>query len=148
MIYNLISLAGIVILILIAWILSENKKNINYKTVLYGLGIQFFIAAFIFLFPIGSKIFLTLNNIFLEILNSSTAGANFLFGPLALPPGSSDGSGQISIGFILAFQVFPVIIFFSALMSVLYYFNIIPRLINFLSRVFSKYFGNSPVGNQ
>lgn len=139
MIYNLISFCGIFILVFIAWVLSENRKKINYKTVFGGIGLQFIIAGFVFLFPAGTKLFLILNNIFLEILNSSTEGAKFLFGPLALAPGSGGAGGQTSIGFILAFQVFPVIIFFSSFMSLLYYFNIIPRLINFLSKIFSRF---------
>ena len=95
---------------------------------------------FIFLFPYGPKVFLFLNNVFLVFLNASGAGAEFLFGPLALPPGTvSDAGGAKSLGFILAFQVFPVIIFFSAIMSVLYFYGIMQKVIKGFSSVFTRF---------
>ncbi|MGI9534312.1 MAG: NupC/NupG family nucleoside CNT transporter [Thermodesulfobacteriota bacterium] len=136
--YNFVSFAGLFIFLLLAWIISENRKNINYKTVLFGLAIMVGAAFFVFLFPLGPKIFLYLNKIFLELLKSSQAGTEFLFGPLALAPGMTGPSGVKSIGFILAIQVFPVIIFFSALMAVLYYYGIMQRVINTMANIFSR----------
>lgn len=78
--------------------------------------LQLALALFIFKVPAGAKIFLWVNEAVIRMLDSATAGSRFLFGPLATPPGGED-----SLGFILAFQAFPTIIFFSALIAVLYY---------------------------
>lgn len=97
-----------------------------------------FFAFFIFVFPVGSKIFLFLNDAVVKILNSSTAGAEFVFGRLALPPGGANEAGEKSLGFILAFQSFPTIIFFSALIAILYYFNIMQWVLKGFAYVFTK----------
>lgn len=132
-IYNFISLLGIIILILCAWILSTNRKEVNWHTVIWGVGLQFLFAWFLFVFPIGIKFFMLLNDGVVALLNSSVAGARFLFGPLADSPGTGS-----SIGFILAFQAFPAIIFFSSLMSILYFYNIMPVIIKAFAKVFTK----------
>ena len=137
--YNLVSFAGLFVFLFFAWAISENRKHVNFRTVLTGIGLMFVFAFFIFLVPFGPKVFLFLNNVFLVFLNASGAGAEFLFGPLALPPGAVDGGGSKSIGFILAFQVFPVIIFFSAIMSVLYYYGVMQKVIKGFSLVFTKF---------
>ena len=137
--YNLVSFIGLFLFLALAWAISENRRSINYRTVTSGLGIMALFSFFIFLFPYGPKVFLFLNNVFLVFLNASGAGAEFLFGPLALPPGAVDVGGAKSLGFILAFQVFPVIIFFSAIMSVLYYFGIMQKLIKGFSLIFTRF---------
>ena len=141
--YNLVSLSGLFLFLLLSWVISENRKNVNFRTVLSGIGLMFIFAIFIFLVPFGPKVFLFLNNVFLVFLNASGAGAEFLFGPLALPPGAADAGGSKSIGFILAFQVFPVIIFFSAIMSVLYYYGIMQKVIKAFSIIFTKFMKTS-----
>ncbi len=137
-IYNLISLCGIFILLFFGWLLSTNRREVNWHVVVWGIGLQLLIAWFFFVVPSGTKVFLFLNDVIVKILDSSVAGAKFVFGPLALPPGTTDEHGEQSIGFILAFQVFPSIIFFSSLMSILYYFNIIPRIIKAFAYLFTK----------
>ncbi len=137
-IYNLISLTGIVIITVFAWGLSEKRKNVNWHVVVWGVGLQMLMAWFLFIFPFGTKVFLFLNDLVSQVLNSSMAGAKFIFGPLAIAPGMEIEQGRSSLGFILAFQAFPTIIFFSALMSILYYWNIIPRIIRTFSFFFTK----------
>jgi CNT family concentrative nucleoside transporter len=73
-----------------------------------------------------------------RILDSASAGTRFLFGRLAIPPGMRDDAGQESLGFFLAFQALPTIIFFSSLMAALYYAGVMPRLIAFFSRIFTR----------
>ena len=138
-IYNLVSFIGLFLFLALSWVISENRRSINPRTVIAGLGLMLIFAFFIFLFPYGPKVFLFLNNVFLVFLNASGAGAEFLFGPLALPPGAVDAGGAKSLGFILAFQVFPVIIFFSAIMSVLYYYGVMQKVIKGFSVVFTKF---------
>lgn len=137
-IYNLVSLAGIFILMGLAWAFSTNRKNVNYRVIIWALVIQIIFAAFIFLMPAGAKVFLYLNDIVVKVLGSASAGAEFLFGRLALPPGTENEYGESSLGFFLAFQALPTIIFFSALVSILYYYNIMQRVIRVFSYAFTK----------
>jgi CNT family concentrative nucleoside transporter len=136
--YNLVSFTGIFILIGFAWILSADKRNINFRVIGWGIGLQILIALFIFVIPAGEKLFLIVNDVVVKILDSASAGAKFVFGPLALAPGQINESGEKSIGFILAFQAFPTIIFFSALIAILYYFGIMPLIIRGFAYVFTK----------
>lgn len=136
--YNLISLSGIFILVFFCWLISSNRREINWHVVVWGIGLQLLIAWFFFIVPSGTKVLLFLNELVVKVLDSSVAGARFVFGPLAIPPGCIGQDGEKSFGFILAFQVFPSIIFFSSLMSLLYYFNIIPKVIKSFAYFFTK----------
>ena len=136
--YNLVSFAGIFFLLGFAWLFSSNKRNMNWRLILWGIGLQMALAFFIFVFPIGSKILLFLNDAVVEVLKSATAGAEFIFGRLALQPGEASSAGEKSLGFILAFQGFPTIIFFSALIAVLYYFNVMQWILKGFAYVFTK----------
>jgi len=137
-IYNLISLAGIFVLLGFAWLLSADRRNMNWRVIGWGIVLQLAIAIFIFLVPLGSKVFLWVNDAVIKVLNSASAGAKFVFGRLALGPGEMSEAGEESLGSILAFQAFPTIIFFSALISILYYFNIMQRVIRGFAYVFTK----------
>ena len=103
-----------------------------------GLGIQLIFAFFIFVIPVGARFFLFLNNVVLKVIASATAGSRFLCGRLALPPGATDEFGQESLGFILAFQALPTIIFFSSLMALLYHLRVLPWLVGFFARIFTR----------
>jgi CNT family concentrative nucleoside transporter len=133
MVFNIISFFGIFAFIGIGWLFSTNRKKMNWMTILTGVGLQLIFALFIFVVPIGAKLFLWLNDIVIKIIDTSTAGTKFVFGSLAIPPGIEG-----SHGFILAFQSLPTIIFFSALISVLYYFNIMPMLIKVFASLFTR----------
>jgi CNT family concentrative nucleoside transporter len=131
--YNLISFIGMFILMGVAWVFSSAKRAVNMRVIAWGLGLQLVFAFFLFLVPVGTKVFLFVNDAVVRVLDSATAGSQFVFGALAAPPGS-----KTSLGFILAFQAFPTIIFFSALVSLLYYFNIMPRIIRFFAKLFTR----------
>ena len=137
-VYNLVSFAGIFVLIGFAWILSADKKNMNFRVILWGIALQIVIALFIFVIPAGSRLFLVVNDVVVKVLDSASAGAKFVFGPLAVPPGAESDNGEKSLGFILAFQAFPTIIFFSGLIAILYYFRIMPLIIRAFAYVFTK----------
>jgi len=137
-IYNGISLLGIIILIVFAYALSTNRKAVNWRVVVWGVGLQMFFALFLFVFPAGVKFFLFINDVVVKVMDSSLAGSKFVFGRLALPPGMTNEVGETSLGFILAFQAFPSIIFFSALMSILYFLNIMPKVIKAFAYLFTK----------
>lgn len=132
--YNLISFIGIFVLMGIAWLFSTNRRLVNWRVVLWGTSLQLAFAAFIFLVPAGQKVFLFINGLVLKLVDVAGEGAKFLFGPLAQPPGTEG-----SIGFILAFQALPTIIFFAALLSLLYHFGILPRLVESFSRLFARW---------
>lgn len=129
---TVISLLGLLGFMILGWLFSSDKRNINWRVVAWGLALQLGFGAFIFLVPAGAKFFLVINDVVVNILNCAASGSNFVFGPLASGPGTEG-----SIGFILAFQALPTIIFFSALISLLYFFNIMPLIIRFFARIFT-----------
>jgi len=137
-IHNLISFFGIFVFMGIAWLLSTDRRNINFRVITWGIILQLAVAVFVFIIPVGSKFFLFVNDIVVKILDSAGAGARFLFGRLALAPGTTDESGQSSIGFILAFQALPTVIFFAALMSLLYHLKIMQKVVKLFSYGFTK----------
>ncbi|MCI4624580.1 MAG: hypothetical protein L3V56_01315 [Candidatus Magnetoovum sp. WYHC-5] len=136
--YNIISLCGIFVLMAIAWLFSRERQNMNLHVIVAGLLIQAAFSVFIFIFPAGTWVFMVINDTIVKVMNACTSGVEFVFGVLSIPPGQISDSGQKSLGFILAFQAFPLLIFFSALMSVLYYLKIMPIIIGFFSRIFTR----------
>jgi CNT family concentrative nucleoside transporter len=137
-IYNFVSLSGIFFLMGLAWLGSHNKKNINYRLIVFGLSLQAVTALFLFKTSFGSRLFLLINDLVIRILDSANAGSQFVFGRLALGPGETNAAGDTSLGFVLAFQALPTIIFFSALISILYYFRVMPLLIKGLAYIFTR----------
>ncbi len=120
---------GIIVFLMIAYLLSNNRKKIPIKTVVYGLICQLIIAVFMLKTPVGIIIFKWVNKVFVKLLGYSDKGSELLFGKLVH---SND------IGATLAFQALPVIIFVSAVMGILVYFGIIQFIIKLLARVFYK----------
>lgn len=141
--YNLISFIGIFILMAVAWSLSTDRKVVNWRVVGWGVALQLLFALFIFIIPAGAKAFAVINDAVVKVLDSATAGTRFLFGRLALAPGEKNEMGEESIGFILAIQALPTVIFFASLMGVLYYVGIMPRLIRVFSGAFTRLMGIS-----
>ena len=135
--YNFVSFAGIFILLIIAWLISRflfgNKDIINWHLICWGIGLQILFALFIFIVPAGIKLFQAINDLAVIVLSTASDGAKFVFGTLAAPPGSEE-----SLGFILAFQAFPTIIFFSALVAILYYYNVLPFIIQQFAKLFTR----------
>jgi len=136
--YNLISFLGIFILMAVAWSLSTNRKVVNWRVIGWGVGLQLLFALFIFVIPAGSKTFMVINDAVVKVLDSATAGTKFVFGRLALAPGERNEMGEESLGFNLAFQALPTVVFFASLMGVLYYIGIMPWLIRIFSKAFTK----------
>jgi len=137
-IYNVVSFIGIFILLAVAWVLSSNRRNMNWRVIGWATGLQLLLAGFIFQVPAGTKIFLVINDAVVKVLDSAGEGARFVFGRLALGPGQVSKEGVESLGFMLAFQGFPTIIFFSALIAILYYVRVMPLLIKGFAWVFTR----------
>ncbi|MFZ8960344.1 MAG: NupC/NupG family nucleoside CNT transporter [Flavobacteriaceae bacterium] len=115
---------GMIVLIGIAYALSNNRKQIAWKTVGLGLLIQIVIAIGVLKINLIKISFETLGNFFIKILEFTGAGTQMLLGEF----------GNIeTYGFIFVFQALPVIVFFSALSSILYYFGVIQKLVGFLA---------------
>lgn len=136
--YNAISVAGMALLVLVAWGLSTDRKAVNWRLVFSGISLQIAFAFLVFIFPPGKSIMLHLNALVVSVLDSATAGGEFLFGRLALPPGAVNASGETSMGFVLAFQALPTVVFFSSLMALLYYTGLLPWLIKIFASVFTR----------
>jgi CNT family concentrative nucleoside transporter len=136
--YNLVSFLGIFVLLGFAWLCSNNRRNLNWRVVLWGCSLQLLFAFFIFMIPGGTQIFLFINDLVVKILSSATAGTEFLFGRLALPPGTTNAAGESSLGFFLAFQALPAVIFFSSLVSLFYFWKVLPWLIRGFAKIFTK----------
>jgi CNT family concentrative nucleoside transporter len=132
-VYNFLSFAGIYIFVFLGWLFSNNRRILNWRVIGWGLGLQIMVGFFIFKLPAGTSLLLGINDLVVNVVDASAAGTKFLFGPLALPPGTEG-----SPGFILAFQSLPTVIFFSALMSLLYYWRIMPLMIRFFAGIFSR----------
>ena len=123
-------LLGLISLILISFLLSNNKKKIQWKTVLISILIQFVIAVLILKVSLIQSIFEIVSKFFVRIINYTASGSSFLFSSLA---------DQQKFTYIFAFQVLPVIIFFSALTSVLYHLGIVQRIVSFLAWTLNKF---------
>lgn len=133
MIHHAVSLVGLTIFAGIAWLLSSNRRKVAWKTIFAGVALQFLIGLIIFRLPFSHRILLWLNDAVLVLLSASKSGSVFLFGPLAASPGESG-----SIGFILVFQVLPVVIFFAAFTSMLYHLRVLQILVRLFARIFHR----------
>lgn len=136
--YNLISFAGIFVLAGVAWLFSSDRKVVNARVLVWGIGLQLLVALFIFVVPAGAKVFLWVNDAVTAVLGTSLAGVKFVFGRLAVPPGGVSDAGEPSLGYFLAFQGLPTIIFFAALLGALYYLGVMPFFVRLFARVFSR----------
>jgi concentrative nucleoside transporter, CNT family len=133
---RLVSVLGMVVLLGIGWLLSVNRAMIPWRLVAWGTGLQIVFAVLILKTPAGEAFFAWINGVIVALLGFTEAGARFLFGNLVannVPVGSGDpGMGPVepitgtvaSTGAFFAFNVLPTIIFFSSLMTMLYYFGV------------------------
>jgi CNT family concentrative nucleoside transporter len=144
------SLLGIFVLVGIAFLMSSNRKKVNFRLVAWGLGLQFLFALLII--PEGAPgriLFEMAGDLVNKILSFTDVGAAFIFGNIynGLAPSATGGpvmyvdgtSGDLKqMGFIFAFHVLPTIIFFGALMSVLYHLGFIQKIVRSIAFVMTK----------
>jgi CNT family concentrative nucleoside transporter len=114
-------LIGLASLLLILWLLSSGRSQINWKLVASGILLQIIFAFLILKVEVVKNLFEALGNFFVLILDFTKAGSSFVFGNLI--------SNPQSLGFIFAFQILPTILFFSALTSVLFYLGILQKVV-------------------
>lgn len=135
---NLVSLSGVFFILFIAWVFSKDRASVNWRLIIWGVGLQFLFALFVFYIPAGLFLFEHINNIVVKALSFANSGMYFVFGPLAVSPGTIGPNGEKSLGFILAFQALPAVIFFSSLMAILYHTGIMQKVIRVFSIIFTR----------
>ena len=128
------SVLGIVVLLVIAVLFSNNRKAINLRTVLGALAIQIGFAALILYVPFGRDALQATANGVSNVIAYGNEGINFVFGGLADPS---------NVGFIFAVKVLPIIVFFSGLISVLYYLGIMQAVIKVIGGALQAALGTS-----
>ncbi|MCH1599567.1 MAG: NupC/NupG family nucleoside CNT transporter [Pseudomonadales bacterium] len=118
----MVSLLGIATLFGIAYLLSARRQHVNWRTVGFALLLQFVLGGIALYFPLGVAILQMVSNAVSSVLNNAQDGIDFVFGSI----------GTFEMGFIFAFHVLPVIVFFSSLVSVLYHLGIMGWMIRFI----------------
>lgn len=141
-------LLGIVVILGVALAISSDRSKVNWRTVGAGLALQLLLAIFLLKGSAMGEVFAPLawpkaffswvSSFFVVVLEFTTAGAEFVFGPLALAQGT-DGS----MGFFFAFQVLPTIVFFGSLMALLYHLGIMQKVVQYMAWAVSKFLGTS-----
>ena len=114
---RLLSLVGLVVFMAMAWVLSEDRRRVSIRLLLWALGLQFAIALLFIRTPLKRPVFAAMAKVVTVLTDSTLAGAGFVFGslPTEVP---------------FAFQVLPVIIFVSALSAILYHLRVIPVVVH------------------
>lgn len=127
---RVISMLGLVVMIGLAWAMSEHKKQVKLRVVWGGLLLQLVLAVFILKTSIGAAIFQTIGDFFTATLGFVDAGTSLVF-------------GEEYLHHFFAFKVLPTIIFFSSLMSILYYLGIIQKIVEAFAWVMQRTLGTS-----
>lgn len=140
MIDILFGILGLIVLLSIAVLFSNNKKSIKWQQIGIGIGLQLIFAIFVILTPWGSMFFDAIGQFFVKIISFTNEGAKFVFGALAIQSDfeKAFSSDYKNLGFIFAFQVLPTIIFFSSLMTVLYHLGIMQKIVQGMAWVMAK----------
>ncbi|BCK17023.1 NupC/NupG family nucleoside CNT transporter [Vibrio cholerae] len=125
------SLLGMGAILLVAWLFSTNRKNINLRTVSLALLLQIFFALLVLYVPAGKEALNRVTGAVSQLINYGQDGIGFVFGGLA----------NGSVGFVFAINVLGIIIFFSALISGLYHLGIMPKVINLIGGGLQKLLG-------
>jgi CNT family concentrative nucleoside transporter len=128
---------GLVILLALAWAFSTSRKTIKMRTVLTGLGLQFFFAFLVLRWTWGQRAIAVMGNGAKKLLDCSFAGSQFLFGEA--------GAQNSKLGFMFAFQVLPAIIFIAAFFAILYHYGVMQFVIGKVAWVMEKTMGVSGV---
>ena len=128
-------LTGLIVILAIAYGFSTNRRAIDTRTVVWGLGLQILFALIVLKTAIGQQVFKSLASVINHLLDFAFVGSSFVFGPL----GSKEawprimttvlGAEGAQYSVIFAFQVLPTIIFIAALFAILYYFGIMQLVV-------------------
>ena len=122
-------LFGLAVLISVAYLFSTQKKSVDWTQVAAGIGLQIVFAIVVIMVPGGREFFNAISMVFVKTIDFAMAGAEFIFGDMAKAS---------EFGFIFAFQVLPTIIFFAALMGVLYHIGLMQKIVQGMAWVMQK----------
>ena len=131
---RVISFVGLAFMIFVAYLLSSDKKKINWKTVVSGVTLQIFLGLIILKTGFGQSFFEYARGFFAGILAYTNEGSKFIFGSF---------TDMSKFGFIFFVQVLPTILFMSALMSILYHLGLMQIVIKYMAKVMVKIMGTS-----
>ena len=132
---RLMGLVGIAAIIGIGYAFSRDRRNIRWRTVAWGLGLQVAFAIFVLRVPAGQALFRRLGALITAILHYSYVGSEFVFGELGKP--------NSSLGVIFAFQILPAIIYVSALFAIMYYLGVMQVIVRAFAAIMSRVMGAS-----
>ena len=142
------SFIGLIFLIFVCWLLSNNKKVVHWRIIIWGVALQMLLGLAVMKTDIGETFFKLVNGAFVKLLQFSDKGAEFLFGRLITqnvpvgtggPWGPVNSAGEVaSISAHIAFSVLPTIIFFSSLMAVLYHSGIMEKVVKGVAWIMQK----------
>ncbi len=130
---RLVGLVGIAMLLGVGWLVSRDRKAVNWGVVGMGLLLQVLFAIFVLRVPFGQALFRRLGEIVTTILGYSYAGSSFVFGKIGAPQG-----GDTNLGVVFAFQILPAIIFVSALFAIMYYLGVMQVVVRAMAVVMNK----------
>ena len=131
---------GILVFLMLAWLFSEDRTRIPWRTLLAGIGLQFLLAVLLLWWPPFKLMFMGLNDLLLSLEQATLDGTSFVFGYLGgdeLPFEET----QAGSSFILAFRALPLILLISALSSLLFYWGVLPLIVRGLSRLLQRAMG-------
>jgi concentrative nucleoside transporter, CNT family len=140
---RLISILGLLVMITVAWSLSEDRKKSDWKLVGIGVGLQFLIGVLILRTDFGPLFFGWVRDLFVIVTDASNEGASFVFGALTqvflLNEGTvAESEGPFLINAAIAFSVLPTVIVVSSLAGILYHLRVIPFLVNGMAFLMRK----------
>ena len=137
---NLQSAFGLLAIMLLAWLISENRRTVAWRIVISGVLLQVALAVALLKLPLFKQFFLLLNGALQALERATQAGTTFVFGFLGggAQPFVESGAGP---AFVLAFRVLPIILVISALSSLLFYWRILPWIVRAISRLFEQTMG-------
>lgn len=133
------ALFGLVIILLIAYAFSEERKAIAFKPIIIAVLIHAVLAVIFLKLPVFQDFFLLLNKVVLALETATTAGTSFVFGYIGGGAAPFEiEAGKEGLMFILAFKALPLLLFISALSYLLYYYRILPSIVEFCSYLLQK----------
>ena len=127
-------LIGVVVILGLAFLVSNNRKAINYRLVFSGLGIQLALALFILKTSIGQNIFASLGNFIKKLLEMADKGGEFVFGGLVRPDLLKPLLGD-AYSYVFIFKIMPAIIFVAVLVNIAYHIGLMQIVVSFFARL-------------
>lgn len=134
---HLQSAIGLAVFLGLAWVMSEHRRRVSLRLLCFGLALQLVLGILLLKVPGSGEIFLGFNRVILALEESIQAGTAFVFGYLGGGPAPFEEKVP-AYSFILAFRALPLLLLVSALSSLLFYWKVLPLVVNGFSRVLEK----------